>query len=236
MLSIITAGSVLAASIAIAIAWRVVREDRRRSDARVAALAADLNGPDLELRPAFASAGVRTDFFRHEAGRDGSRLTIVLAVGVLAVATALGVIVAASRSARLDAGGTGVALNRDATPVPLTPAAADAAPLELVALGHDRDADRITVRGSLRNPTGGAALDHLDVVVFLFGRDGGFLGSGRAGLESPALGPGRESPFLVTVTGAADVGRYRVSFRNRDRIVPHVDRRESGKGTIAHLK
>ena len=246
MLPIITAGSVLAAAIAIAIAWRVVREDRRRSGVRVAALTSDLGGPDLELRPfdaARPAAAMRADFFRHEAaGRGGSRLTIVLAVGVLAVGSALGVIVAASRTARPDARGTGVARNREASPVPLTPAAvaareartADAAPLELVALGHDRDADRITVRGIVRNPDGGAALDRLDVVVFLFDRDGGFLGSGRAGLESPALGPGLESPFLVSVANAADVSRYRVSFRHRDRIVPHVDRREPG--TVAQLK
>ena len=229
MLAIITAGSVLAAAVAIAIAWRVVREDRRRSDARVTALAADLGGPDLELRP----FDMRTDFFRHEAaGHGGSRLTIVLAVGVLAVGTALGVIVAASRGARPDAAGTGVAATRAAQ----DGRTAEAPPLELVALGHDRDADRITVRGIVRNPTGGAAQDHLDVVVFLFGRDGGFLGSGRSSLESPALAPGVESQFLVTVANAAEVSRYRVSFRNRDRIVPHVDRRELPAGTVAQLK
>ena len=36
---------------------------------------------------------------------------------------------------------------------------------------------------------------------------------------------GGESPFVVTVPGAADVGRYRVSFRTDDRVVPHIDRR-----------
>ena len=186
-----------------------------------------------QRRTAAAPAAMRADFFRAEAaGRGGSRLTIVLAVGILAVGSALGVIVAASRSVRLeprgtDTRGTGVALNRNATPVPPN-TASEAAPLELVALGHDRDDDRITVRGIVRNPGAGAALDQLDVVVFLFGRDGGFLGSGRAAVESAALGPGIESPFLVTVANAADVSRYRVSFRDRDRIVPHVDRRESG--------
>ena len=32
-------------------------------------------------------------------------------------------------------------------------------------------------------------------------------------------------PFTVTLPGAADVGRYRVSFRTSEGIVPHVDRR-----------
>jgi hypothetical protein len=61
--------------------------------------------------------------------------------------------------------------------------------------------------------------------VTLFGRDGGFLASGRSAIESSALGPGVESTFAVTVAGADDVGRYRVSFRTDDRVVPHVDRR-----------
>ena len=99
-------------------------------------------------------------------------------------------------------------------------------PLELVALGYEREGDRLTVRGIVRNPSSGAPLDALTAVVFLFNGDGRFLGSGRATVESPALGPGGESAFLVTVPGARAVGRYRVSFRSEDRVVPHVDRRE----------
>jgi len=45
-------------------------------------------------------------------------------------------------------------------------------------------------------------------------------------VESPALVPGGESRFIVSVPSAADVGRYRVSFRTDDRVVAHVDRRE----------
>ena len=70
--------------------------------------------------------------------------------------------------------------------------------------------------------------DPLTAVVFLFTRDGGFLASGRAAVESPAAGTGRESTFVVTVPAAADVDRYRVSFRTDDHIVPHVDHRAKG--------
>jgi len=63
-------------------------------------------------------------------------------------------------------------------------------------------------------------------VVFLFNRDGGFLTSGRATVESPSLVPGGETRFSVAVPAAGDVGRYRVSFRTDDRVVPHIDRRE----------
>jgi hypothetical protein len=39
------------------------------------------------------------------------------------------------------------------------------------------------------------------------------------------LGPGGETAFTVTVPGVTNVGRYRLSFRTEDRVVPHVDHR-----------
>src|SRR5206468_9302439 len=79
-----------------------------------------------------------------------------------------------------------------------------AIPVELVALGHERDGDQLTVRGIVRNPAAGSALNGLTAVVFLFTADGGFSGSGRAGIHSTALAPGSESTFVVTVPGAAN--------------------------------
>jgi hypothetical protein len=76
----------------------------------------------------------------------------------------------------------------------------------------------------VRNPSGGHALTDVTAVVMLFNQQGGFVTSGRAAIPG-ALAPGGEAPFTVTVPGAADVGRYRVSFRTSDGIVPHVDRR-----------
>ena len=111
-----------------------------------------------------------------------------------------------------------------------TPNPPAAVPLELVALGHERDGDRLTVRGVIRNPSAGAEVRGLTAVVFLFKDDGGFVGSGRAVIASPALVPGGESAFVVTMAGATDVARYRVSFRTEDRVVPHVDRRDQDKG------
>jgi hypothetical protein len=103
---------------------------------------------------------------------------------------------------------------------------ADATPLELVALGHDRDGDRLTVRGVVRNPAAGAPIDRLVAVVFVFSADGGFVTSGRAAVEAADLRPGGESPFVVTMAGAGDISRYRVSFRTDERVVPHIDRRD----------
>jgi hypothetical protein len=59
----------------------------------------------------------------------------------------------------------------------------------------------------------------------MFNQNGAFVTSGRATVDASALEPGAEAPFVVTVPGAADVGRYRVSFRTDDHVVPHVDKR-----------
>ena len=226
-LIVITAVSLIMAAIMGAIAWRLARAEQRRSDARVAALAADLHDADRDPRPSHVSTPA--GFFRFDRSeRAPSRLTTVLAVGGFAVAMALAVIVVTGRSGEpLTARG----VTDLARPAPsAVRAESDRAPLELIALGHDRDGDRITVRGIVRNPSGGVGLDQPFVVVFLFDRDGRFLGSGMAHIDVRTLAPGVESEFVVTVPNAADVGRYRVSFRSQDQIVPHVDHREPVPG------
>ena len=80
------------------------------------------------------------------------------------------------------------------------------------------------IRGMVRNPARGASVNGLTAVVFLFDRDGALITTARAAIDS--LAPGAESPFVVTIPHATDVGRYRVSFRTDDRIVPHIDRRD----------
>ena len=47
-------------------------------------------------------------------------------------------------------------------------------------------------------------------------------------IDAYTLAPGAESPFNVDVPGVNDVGRYRVSFKTGNRVVPHVDRRKLG--------
>ena len=101
------------------------------------------------------------------------------------------------------------------------------APLELVALGHERDGNRLIVRGVVRNPSAGSAVEPLTAVVFVFNAEGGFVTSARAAVDANALRSAGETTFAVTVPDAASVSRYRVSFRSGDRIVPHVDRREA---------
>jgi flagellar basal body-associated protein FliL len=252
-LTLVTLISLVLAVIMTVIAWRVSQEERRRSEARVAALAADIHE---------AGAGVRSDVSSLEAdlpirsrrevpitapsgdmfvvpssAKAGTRLATVVTIGLLVFGSAAAVAVVFGRSSGHDLAPAGVngqsAKAAAQAPTPNPPAAV---PLELLALGHDRDGDRLTVRGIVRNPAVGPAVHRLTAVVFLFKDDGGFVGSGRADIASPSLVPGGESAFIVTVAGATDVARYRVSFRTDDRVVPHVDRRDHGQQPVVKLQ
>ena len=100
------------------------------------------------------------------------------------------------------------------------------APLDLLSLRHTRTGDELTVTGLLHNPESGASLDGIIAVVFLFDRAGAFLASGRAPIDFMTLAPGADSPFVVKISNAGQVARYRVSFRrNEGEVVGHIDRR-----------
>jgi hypothetical protein len=99
------------------------------------------------------------------------------------------------------------------------------APLELVSLSHARQNEKLAVSGLVRNPVSGKAVERLSAVVFLFDRMGTFVTSSRAHVDFLKLGAGDESPFVVSIDAPATVSRYRVSFRTDDGVVPHIDRR-----------
>jgi hypothetical protein len=102
-----------------------------------------------------------------------------------------------------------------------------AAPLELLSLGAERDGQALTIHGVIRNPSRSAGVANVEAVVLLYSEQGAFLASGRAVVDTEALGPGRQSQFAVTIPGAGSAGRYRVSFRSDDHLLTHVDRRAS---------
>jgi len=99
------------------------------------------------------------------------------------------------------------------------------APLELVALKHERVGDSLHISGVVRNPQEGRVMKGLAAVAFLFDREGNYLSSDRAALDYVQLQPGEESPFSIAVPSAVGVSRYRVTFRTDAGIVAHVDRR-----------
>jgi hypothetical protein len=99
------------------------------------------------------------------------------------------------------------------------------APLELISLRHERRGAKLELSGLVRNPAAGAAVEDLNAVVFLFDAQGGFISSGRVGVDFKRLAPGDESPFVITMDAPSNVARYRVSFRTDAGVVAHVDRR-----------
>lgn len=106
-----------------------------------------------------------------------------------------------------------------ATPAPTAAHQApqlDTVPLELLSLRHKQDAQRLAITGLVKNPRAGAPLSHVVATAFLFGPDGVVLSSSRAPLDFTTLVPGQESPFVVSVPVSGEVSRYRVGFRTED--------------------
>jgi len=251
LLIAITAASLALALVMSAVVWKLARNERRRSEARVRSLATAIHRDfDVTIRedvprPAPAAAA-RADrefsslFDVHEAPRStASRLVGAFVVGIIVVGLAATSILTLSRRSAAHRPSTPAAAapSRPSTTPDVRRAAASDRPLELVALTHDRDGDKLIVRGTIRNPATSPEIDGLVAVVFLFASDGAFIGSGRAPVGGPALAPGADTLFAVSVPGADRVARYRVSFRTAQRVVPHVDRRERGPASpIARLQ
>jgi hypothetical protein len=200
------------ASIAIAIgfgiyAGRLARLERRRSDARVSALAAAIEGTSGSHAPMFTrdpESGVQ------------SRPLLKVAIGFgMAVFIIVAIAMTGDR-------------HEAAQPETVSQGTAQES-LELLSMRHEREGENLTVTGLVRNP-GAPASGAIMAVVLAFDREGSFVASGRAPLEFATIAAGDESPFRVTVPGVKDVGRYRVSFRTDAGVVRHVDRRTPAPG------
>jgi hypothetical protein len=208
MLLAVTGVSLLAAGFMSAIVWRMRREEWRRSDARVAALSSVIYD-DNDDGP---SAG---HLFQEPPASPAARHGVVAIVGACVVSAVAGLTMVAARGPhRAPARAAAARQSPDA-------------PLELLALEHEREGDQLIVRGIVRNPPDAAARDGLAAVVLLFGRDGALITTGRAAVPARRLAPGATTPFVVNIVGASDVDRFRLSFRTDARIEPHVDRRTS---------
>ncbi|MFI5178097.1 MAG: FxLYD domain-containing protein [Vicinamibacterales bacterium] len=220
------------ASLAIAtgmsvVAWRLVREGRLRSAARVEAL------ETLAFAtPAPAPAPVPDDRWDTPAG-DGEPMfggaaepappgRRWLALAAVAGMMALGAgTVYALRPSVADASPHALG----ATPAPV--AAPGARPLELTSLEHSTDEPGyFTVTGLVHNPASASSLRGVVAVVYLFDAQGQYLANARVPVDLASLDPGVESRFSVRIAIQGVVARYRVGFRMPDgTVVPHVDRR-----------
>ena len=212
ILLVVTGLSLLVAGFMSAIAWRMTREERRRSDARVAALSSAIYEENGEEPATFR-------LFDQNGARSKARYGIVAVVGVCVVSSIVGFTVIGPRLPQLS----------HRSPVRASEAARSApdAPLELLALENERDGDQLVVRGIVRNPLDAVERDGLTAVVLVFGHDGALISTGRAVVPAGRLGPGATTPFVVSIAGAANVDRFRLSFRIDTRVEPHVDRRTS---------
>jgi len=196
------------------ITWHVTRQDRQRSEARVAALGSAIDA-DFDLRDPSDAVAV-SSMFETAPGTGAavqSRPLIRLAVGVV-MAVVLIVAAAMSNSAHDEPSSPAVAAQHGQTP------------LELVAMHHTREGNLLKVSGLVRNPPAGMPIARLTAIVFAFDSKGGFLASGRAPVDFLKLEPGDESPFIVDVPNVPNAARYRVSFRSDVGIVRHIDRRD----------
>jgi hypothetical protein len=221
-------------------AWRLVRQEARRSEARVAALASAIYGLEgaVSAETAAAVAGFPSEYPAADAAATpASRLTgrgslaIVLAsVGVVAVAGLLTLAATGRDHGVPDSGAASTnASPTNALSARPTDPTVTAAPLELIALSHERLKDSLIVRGAIRNPANGTACETPAVVVLTFDEHGIFLGSSESDATGENLPPGGRANFTVNVPATtATPARYKVSFRSAGRIVPHVDRRGPG--------
>jgi hypothetical protein len=241
LLTMTILATALAATTSV-MAWRLARREARRSDARVAALASAIYGPEGPVS-AETSAAIASFPSEYSAGLaaggppaslSGHRFFLASASAAALVVTGL-LIFAATRprgGTAHQGGGPGLSETSAATATPTRPSAQTAAPLELIALSHERAKDTLIVRGALRNPPNGIACDMPVVVVLTFDERGIFLGSSESDESGESLRPGARATFTVSIPArTTSPARYKVSFRSAGRVVPHVDKRASDAAT-----
>jgi hypothetical protein len=198
------------------VAWRLVREGRLRSAARVEALetlafaAEPWEGPALENDAMFGAAA------EHAAP---SRRWLALAAVAGMMALGAGTVYALRPSAAESGTSALVATSPAVTPL--------ARPLELTSLQHSTDEPGyFTVTGLVHNPASAQSLRGVVAVVYLFDAQGRYIANARGPVDLAALDPGVEATFTVRIPVTGVVARYRVGFRMADgSVVPHVDRR-----------
>lgn len=247
----ITVVSLIVALVMSVTAWRLMRDDKQRSAARIAALSAAASDDVIEEPfPEAPIGSVRTRAPWAPAPLDSTPSAEPADAFPLRAAPSVTADARASHASGFlgvapeghDSGGRqrGLAIAAAALFVALsgglvwmmsgpegtTPVAVGPnSPLELVSLSHARQNDKLAVSGLVRNPASGKPVEKLSAVVFLFDRVGTFVTSSRAQVDFLKLGAGDESPFVVSIDAPATVSRYRVSFRTDDGVVPHIDRR-----------
>ena len=170
----------------------LVRLERRRSDARVAALASAIDNPRW-------ATGVEDEGREQEDQEDGVISPSAMSLVVpdverpsRAPAFAIAALVILAAGALLAVGMSGGSrASRHASAVSATS-------IELVSMRHAMDGETLIVSGLVRNPTA-TTTPALSAVVSVVGRDGRVIAHGESQLDPTVLGPGKETTFRVTV-------------------------------------
>ena len=242
MLIVVSLVSLAIATAMSVVAWKLVRDSRQRSDARVEALETLAFGDETAgLVPALAAGPI---------GEPARPMRVVAAAARAPLPSAA----APAADALFDSGpeiGTSTrrwyALVGAATLMAIGAAtiyalsipgvlsgrvdsgaaAVAARPLELTSLRYSTDEPGyFTVSGVVHNPVGAPQLRGVVAVVYLFDADGQYVGNGKIALDVATLDPGIESLFMIRVPTQGAVARYRVGFRFPDgSVVTHVDKR-----------
>jgi len=213
----VTVISLAIASVMAVVTWRVLQQERRRSDDRIADLLTAADGDDIgidaAMEPPERRAPMPDLFLAPEPMRsNGRRLILATGLGSAMLLVVFAIVLAMN--------------TKPGASATQSPAAARVtSPLELVVLDHARAGGRLSIHGLVRNPRTGSVVRNLSAVVFLFDRDGGYLSTVQAPVLDGELAPGGESAFEVPVESGQRVARYRLTFRVAAAPVPHVDRR-----------
>ena len=242
--------TVVALALAIgmsALAWRLLREDRLRSDARVEVLRAMATEPERADPRQPADQFLLLDDARRAEDEDedeiddGARRS---AAPFVEAHSSRGFSIGRSSLAWLAlaalvvglAGGVSATYafyGPTAAGLPFT-STARTRPLELVSLIHQAEADTFTVTGLVQNPRDGVDLRNVTAVVYLFDRSGSYFANGKAMLDVTDLSPGEASPFVVRIRNVGGVSRYRIGFQSETSgVIAHVDRRSSSPTSSA---
>ena len=212
----LTAIAFAIAAVAVVFAWSIRRAEAQRSNARIAALSAAIDPPAGGPEMMFFSSEQQPDGPTLQPASSTSSTPALRFVAIVAITTTLTASVA-----------IGVAAYR--TFVAGAPAREPAARLELLSMRHERSGDALTITGLVGN-RGRTPVRAVTAVVLAFDAGGSFIADGRTPLDLPSLAPGEQSPFQVVLRNASAVGRYRVSFRDEEGLVPHDDRRARPAG------
>lgn len=232
------AGLALALALGMAVvAWRLLRSDRERTEARAAMLRqlAFEPEPDLDER-VFQSPDMSPSpepAFGATVDRTPAPSRRLMAVGVVMVFMAVGAAsvygiygpISDKTDGNAGSGGDRGLSRRSSSGAK----AEEVRPLELLSLSHRRESEDFVVAGLVQNPQDGRTAPSVMAVVYAFNAQGEYFASGKATLEFGPLAPGAESPFMVRLPKTPGVTRFRVGFRAQDgSVVAHVDRRHSG--------